>query len=439
MISAPAAAEARPSGGGGPSPQGIDVIVLGAGAAGLAAAAELSRAGRAVLVLEARERVGGRCHTRTMPGLAVPVELGAEFIHGEPRVTLELLAAARIPGVDSTRTQRYVENGKLRPVDLFAQARRATRATRVLQRRDLSFAAFLARQRLPRITRTLAIMMVQGFDAADPVRASARELAAEWNGALAAGSSQMRPLGGYGPLVSTLAACGARLQLQSVVREVAWKRDAVTVRGEFLGKPFRVKAPRAVITLPLGVLQSGAVRFAPALKSKKIALGRLASGPVVRVAMRFRTAFWEAHWPGVAFFHSPSAPFPTFWTPLPLHAPLLTAWAGGPKAARLAGKSRAELVGDALASVQSAFGGRLAPERELLGAYTHDWQADPYARGGYSYVLVGGGRAREALAEPLGDTLFFAGEATHCGGEAATVAGALESGLRAAREVLAAG
>ena len=104
-----------------------DVIVIGAGAAGLAAAAELARAGRSVLTVEARDRIGGRCDTRRLPGVAVPVELGAEFIHGRPEATLSLLKQAGIPPVDTTRTQRVLFDGKLRAVDVFAVARKAMR------------------------------------------------------------------------------------------------------------------------------------------------------------------------------------------------------------------------------------------------------------------------------------------------------------------------
>jgi monoamine oxidase len=115
-----------------------------------------------------------------------------------------------------------------------------------------------------------------------------------------------------------------------------------------------------------------------------------------------------------------------------MHAPLLTCWAGGPKAARMTGSSAKTLLRQALASVRSVF-----PDAEEPKAYLmHDWQADPFARGGYSYVKVGGTGARQALAEPLEETLFFAGEATDTE-QSGTVGGALSSGLRAAREVLA--
>jgi monoamine oxidase len=406
-----------------------EVIVIGAGAAGLAAAATLARAGRSVLVLEARSRIGGRCLTLRHPTLEAPVELGAEFIHGRPAATVALLKKMKTKAVESTRTQRMLWNGRLVSVDAFAAARAAVQDFHAS--RDLSFQAFLNRQSLPPLTRTLATMMVQGFDAADPRKVSARDIAEEW-GAEAIGASQARPRGGYGPLLDRLAAGGARLQLQTAVREVRWRRGRVEVRGAFQGQPFRASAKRAIVTLPLGVLQSGAVRFYPALNEKRFALAKLASGPVIRVALVFASRFWEKRFPDVAFFHSPQAPFPTFWTPLPMCAPLLTAWAGGPKAARLAGRGSRALVHLALQTVE----GVLQHEGSLAAAYVHDWRADPYARGGYSYVKVNGEGAREQLAAPLEATLYFAGEATNAEGESGTVGGALQSGERAAREAL---
>ena len=215
----------------------------------------------------------------------------------------------------------------------------------------------------------------------------------------------------------------AGVQSRSMSARIRWKRGSVHVEGTFRGKPWSAWAPRALITVPIGVLGS-------LVKEKRAALAGLASGPVIRVALAFREAFWEKQHPGVAFFHSPEAPFPTFWTPLPMRAPLLTCWAGGPKAARLTGKSDKQLLAAALASVGSVLG-KIEHPRAFRA---HDWQADPFARGGYSYVRVGGAGAREKLAEPLEDTLYFAGEATDIE-ESGTVGGALASGIRAAREI----
>jgi monoamine oxidase len=360
------------------------------------------------------------------------VELGAEFLHGEAKITHTLLRRAGIAAINASRSRRQFGSGRLRRVDAFAQAQRAVRGAHLEE--DVSFDRFLATRRVPAKTKAYARMMVQGFDAADPARVSARSIIEEWSAGGELGKAQPRPEGGYGALMDWLAAKlisrKVNLQLGAVVRELRWKRGTVRVKGTFLGRPFTVRASQAVITLPLGVLQAGDVKFVPALAPKREALRALASGPVIRVAMRFHEAVWEKRAPGVSFFNRPEAPFPTFWTPLPMRAPLLTAWAGGPKSAKLSGLSSARLIAEALGCVQKFF-----PDARLADAIVQDWRQDPYSRGGYSYVLVGGQGARDQLAEPLDGTLFFAGEATDTE-EAGTVAGALRSGMRAARQIL---
>jgi monoamine oxidase len=227
---------------------------------------------------------------------------------------------------------------------------------------------------------------------------------------------------------------------------VRWKRGAVEIEGVFLGRPFQVTAPKAIVTVPIGVLQlpesaPGAIRFSPALESKRAAVAGILSGPVLKVVLRFRTVFWETFDGGryhdAAFFYSVGTPFPTFWTSMPTRSPFLNAWTGGPPAAVLAEKSDAQIVQAALDSVQTMFGANLPDARaHLEAAFVHNWERDPFACGAYSYVGVGyNDTARRTLAAPLDDTLFFAGEATDTEGEAATVTGALQSGARAAREV----
>ena len=392
------------------------------------------RAGRQVLILEARGRVGGRCWTRRLPGISTPIELGAEFIHGRPDVTLRLLQKAGLAPVDSVRKSRAAEDGKLVPINAFAEAQRAVRDAVV--HKDVSFATFLARRRMRARTRTFAKLMVQGFDAADPARVSARSIVEEWGSGTSMGASQPRPAGGYGPLLEGLAAealgDGARLRLEAVVREIRWRRGTVEIESDFLGKRFVERARQAIVTLPLGVLQAGTVRFRPPLRDKRSALERLGSGPVIKAALWFERAFWEERSPGTAFFHAPRSAFPTFWTPLPARVPLLIAWAGGPKAERLPRLADENLIEQALRGARAVFG-RIPP---LAAALVHDWRRDPFARGAYSYVLVDGEGAREKLAESVADTLYFAGEATDTAGEAGTVAGALQSGVRAARQLL---
>lgn len=434
-----------------------DVVIIGAGVAGLTAARALVGSGLTVLLLEARDRVGGRIWTRHESDSAVPVELGAEFIHGQIPQTLQLLqeagsAPARTDGsywtLDHGRVQRRTE-------DLYGQIQTAVAKADLQHKPDIPFQQFLQEAQQYGLSADAADMarrLVQGFDAADPARVSTHWVASEWVSGGLLDAPQFRPLGGYRSLLTALAAKldreKVRVQLQTVVRTVRWSHGRVTVEGVFADQPFSARASRAIVTVPVGVLQlpqgaPAAIRFEPPLESKRVAIAGIVSGPALKVALRFRTPFWETLESGcfydVAFFNSVGTPFPTFWTAAPLRAPLLNAWVGGPPAAALSEKSDTDLIHIALDSVRTLFGDLLpAGGAEVEAAFVHNWQRDPFSCGAYSYVSVGHhGSAREILAEPLEGTLFFAGEATDTEGEASTVAGALQSGARAAREVMA--
>jgi len=429
----------------------FDVLVLGAGAAGLAAASQLSGAGFTVCILEARDRIGGRVWTRHEPGFPLPIELGAEFIHGRSPATIRWLAATRIAMVDVTGNRWSLRSGKLQPNDnaFMAMKRGLDRAPR--PKKDLPFAEFLegpARKHLSPAARELARSLVEGFDAADATRVSTLHTLKVWNGSGAADAPTFRPLGGYGAVLQGIAARvppqQVQLRLNSIVRKVRWERGHVVATVANANSLAEITAVRAVIALPLGVLQlhpaaEGAVTFAPDLIEKRGALANLGSGPAIKVAMQFGSAFWErvhrGRYGDGGFFITPHGRFRTFWTQLPNRAPLLTAWAGGPRAEQWSGESIDAIAAAALSSLQSAFGIRKLRD-ELRVAHFHDWQADPYARGAYSYVLAGGATARATLARPLQDTLFFAGEAADISGESGTVAGALQSGTQAATAII---
>jgi monoamine oxidase len=432
-----------------------DVVIIGAGVAGLAAARALAEAGRSVLLLEARDRIGGRVWTRHELDTSAPVELGAEFIHGQIPQTLGLLHEAGEAALSTDGSHWTLLNGKLqqRTDPLFEQLQQGMQKAEILEKSDVSFHAFLEQGERYGISKEAAELgrrFVQGFDAADPGRVSAQSIAEEWSSGGMLDSPQFRPMGGYSSVLTALAGKLDRgkvhLQLHTVVSVVRWKRGAVEIEGVFLDRPFEVKAPKVIVTVPIGVLQltegaPGAIRFTPALESKRDAIAGILSGPVLKVVLRFRTVFWEefdgGRYHDAAFFYSLGTPFPTFWTSMPTRSPFLNAWTGGPPAAKLSEKSDAEIVQAALDSLHTMFGDRLPDARaQLEAAFVHNWERDPFSCGAYSYVGVGhNDTARRALAAPLDDTLFFAGEATDTEGEAATVTGALQSGARAAREV----
>jgi monoamine oxidase len=435
--------------------------VIGAGAAGLAAARRLAEAGRSVLILEARDRVGGRIWT-----VDHETELGAEFIHGRPEATLALLREAGI-GVEEVAGERWVlRDGSLqrastlmgREVHLLLE-----RAARI--ERDMSVADFLERvvrddpSQRPAAARIQA--MTEGYDAADSARASIRALVQEWGGGASPGASS-RPRGGYGALIDHMARmldpARVDVRLENVVRIVRWSGEGVEIDVEEHGALRRHSVRKAIVTLPLGVLQAApgdpaAVRFDPPLEMKREALVGLSMGPTHRVALEFREAFWEkldgGRMRNAGFILTTDLPFMTFWTQLPERRAQLVAWAGGPAATRISADAEREgtrgdrdsdhgIAERAVESVRALFGSHLDAESLLEETRFHDWTRDPRSRGAYSYVNVGGESARSELARPVAGKLFFAGEATDDGGEATTVAGAISSGERAAREATAA-
>jgi len=182
--------------------------------------------------------------------------------------------------------------------------------------------------------------------------------------------------------------------------------------------------------------------------AKRKAIDGLVMGKVIRVTLSFRQRFWEALRPAhsygsgtleaMSFLFSQDDYFPTWWTQMPSKVPLLTGWSPAQCAERVSGQGSAFAVHQSLKSLSGllrvSFG---ELERLLADAYVHDWQSDPFSGGAYSYARAGAAHAPEELAAAVENTLFFAGEAAEISGHNGTVHGAVASGRRAARQLLA--
>lgn len=414
-----------------------DTIVVGAGLAGLAAAERLIAAGRSVTLLEARDRIGGRVMTAGHDG-AVPLDLGPEWI-GEDGAVHDLLAAAgvRLLRADGQRVQRVPGGWQSlddRPDSVGKLLERASKVAKADMALDDALATCCSAEEQASLTELFAY--VEGFNAADPSRVSLRWLI-EVEENQPADLSDLRSAEGAHRAVDLLAGnCRDKwdLRLETVVQEVRWRRGeakVITSAGASL------RAESAVITVPLPCFER--MRFDPDLREKRDAARLLEMGSATKLLLRFRRPFWRdiAELRDVLFIHAFDQPFPTWWTPLDPGAPFLVAWAGGPQSDRLGTGDTRALVTLALRSLAAPFGMREADLSALLvDHHHHDWNGDPYSRGAYSYACVGGTETYRTLAAPVENTLYFAGEATCGKGYNATMEGAVESGRRAADEVV---
>ncbi|HZI55266.1 MAG TPA: NAD(P)/FAD-dependent oxidoreductase [Verrucomicrobiae bacterium] len=415
-----------------------DVLIIGGGIAGLAAARCLTEAGVHITLLEARDRLGGRIYSHHE--VQYPVELGAEFVHGRPEELLGLAAEAGAPIVPVQGSFRRKVNGSWGDAGSLMAKVDHLFARMPADEPDQSFQHYLDRTGESEEVKQQAFRYVEGFHAANPALISVHSLIRDGRAEEAIeGDHQYRIASGYQHMVRAMMDRSdpenSAMVMNCVVKEISWRKNKVTVhtlRAEY-------NAARAIVTLPLGVLKSNSVVFLPALPEKQNASSFLEMGPVVRVSLCFSEKFWEQdpEMAGLGFLFTDDPQFPTWWSSNPLPYPILTGWAAGEYAMAHSGKSRSEIVHSSLQSLARIMGvdARLLGQ-QMTGAFTHDWQGDPFSRGAYSYAAVGGIDAAQELAAPVAETLYFAGEATNCDGYNGTVHGAIATGHRAAQELL---
>lgn len=427
-----------PSNGNEPSSASQRILVVGAGIAGLAAARELVRRGNSVVVLEARNRIGGRIWTTRAMG--IPVDLGASYIHGPLGNPISTLAKEfGVPLVEADEDNEMLYAAPHTPLT-EAQADAMDAETTAL----CGAIEQLGEQIEEDISIADALASVPGGKA--PSNGASWRLysdnVVEFGAELDRMSlffgrddeefagSDVFLSGGYDQIPRGLET-GLDVRLGHVVRVVEYDSGGVKIttdRGTFNGD-------RAIVTLPLGVLKAGTVSFSPALPaSTQGAIDRLAMGVLNKVVLKYAAPFWPEE--GFFFGHlgQPVGEFPEFLNVQGLAgAPVLMGLTGGDFARSTEQLDDESVVADAMTALREMFGATIPDPEEFQ---VTRWASDPFSLGAYSFVPVGASSVNfDTLALPVTDRLLFAGEATSRRYRS-TVHGAYLSGVEAANTIM---
>lgn len=429
-----------------------DILIIGAGAAGLMAAGTLTNAGKKVTILEARSRCGGRIHTINQGAFFEDAELGAEFIHGDLPVTLSLLREAGIAYQPAYGEMWHHKNGR------FDDEGRAVEGWQLLMEKlkiidkDISINEFLdaefAEDKYNDLKNSVR-QFAAGYDSADPDRGSTFALRNEWLSE--DDDAQYRVNGGYGKIVDYLEEAminaGGHIFLNSIVREIQWlpgKVKAITSNGAVY------EAAQLIIALPLGVLQGGKdqlgiITFNPPIPEQMGAINQMGFGAIIKILLEFDEPFWtDEQTESLAgkslqkmSFLLSEEEIPTWWTQAPEPSTVITGWLGGPPAAAKKDVPDEEILRQSLQSLSNIFKRDTEELRaKLVASRIVNWTNDPFTLGSYAYDTVNASAFREILRQPVDDTLFFAGEYLYEGPAMGTVEAALTSGEEVAKRII---
>jgi monoamine oxidase len=429
-----------------------DIIIVGAGAAGLMAAHQLSKAGKKVIVLEARGRTGGRILTITDTTFTHVVDAGAEFIHGNLQVTFDVLKEAGISAKETGGKTWIYKRGTLKQEEEMIEDWDVLMSRVKKVESDITLADFL-KNYLPEPEfeelRESVKSFAEGYDAADTTRTSTLAMKAEWSNQDQ--WDQHRSEGGYIKLINYLAeqcsSAATEIKLSSVVKEVRWRKDdvkAVTADGE------TYSAGKLVITVPVGVLQASAsapaaMSFQPEIPAVTAAIKQLGYGAAIKMILEFDHPFWNERRDSKGYrvkemgYLFTDAFIPTWWTQFPKPSAVLTGWLAGPKAGALKEAGDDTILELAIETLSEIFSAEKVVLKKMLTGYRIlNWTADPFSLGCYSYNTVESQEAKKRLREPVENTLYFAGEALGDGYDCGTVEVALASGKEVAGLILTA-
>lgn len=425
-----------------PGPAGtshqVDVVVVGAGVAGLAATAVLRRRGVRVALLEASSRVGGRAHTLHPAELGgEPFDRGAAWLHDADRNPLAAMARASGETLSDTETQRHrrlFTDGRLAtPAEEAAYASSYARFEATAHEAadspdDIDLASAVTCLRDDPWIATVETWEATLIAAADPRDLGVRD----WQANELHGTNLGVP-GGLGNFVArVLGPQAGEVELDTPVRRIV-RDHGVTVHTD----RGTLRAHGCIVTVSTGVLASGDIVFDPPLPaSHEAAIGGLPMGLLTKVALAAAGDDRLGLDPGcglrrrVPYMLAPVMSF-LAW---PYGAAYLVGFVGGPAAWELSLEGPAALEAFARRNLRDLLGSRA--DAAVGAAFVADWATDPWHRGAYAYARPGHAGARAALAAPIdGGILVLAGEACRTDGMAGTVGGAYLDGVRAAGEV----
>ncbi len=430
-----------------------DVLIVGAGASGLACAAELDSSSLRYMILEARSRIGGRVFTFQPENDEAAQELGAEFIHGSAKQTLQWMQKLQLSFYDACDEHLFMQSEKLTDVPkFFEHLDQLMPPPSALHKKDHTVKEYLEKKKGPALWKKMFASFVEGFHAADLEKIGVHGLlsAQEADEEGMNGVSMFRHVRGYDQLMKGIYQSLRQrevLRLHTQVRKIQWQRGSVKVQvqSRVTGKIESISARRIVVTVPIGVLQAQAkphsrIVWDPLPANLESALRGIEMGHTQRMIFQFRSRFWENVSEGkpVSFLHAgPEEYFPTWWSLAPLRQGQLVAWQGGPRALAMSQWPLKQKVQTALETLSRLTGRSVSfLEKELQTCRTHDWSLDPFSLGAYSYIKKDGYELAKKLSQSAQDTVYFAGEATCLDATRGTVEGALASGSRVGKTIL---
>jgi monoamine oxidase len=418
-------------------------IIIGGGAAGLMAAYELSKHKNHVIILEAKNRLGGRIFTTTDNNFSEPIEAGAEFIHGNLPLTISLLKEAGLNYHAIAGKMFQLEAGKFHQQKNkdahWGKVMKQMQQLEVDMTLDDFLNTFFKDDKYVELRESVK-NFAGGFDLADAAKASVKSLAREWNEEM---EKQYRIDGGYMQLINYLETeCrknGCIINTNCCVKKINWQKDEVNI-NTMCSRFF--KGNKIIITVPVSVLQAkddneNYIEFAPSIPQHIKAAKNIGFGTVIKILLEFSEAFWKQQSNNVGFIFT-SQKIPTWWTQLPSDNAILTGWVGGEKAVALRDKTNEEILDIALQSLSNAFAiNKDDLQLKLKASSVYNWYKEPDINGGYSYNTLESVAAKKILRQPVDDIIFFCGEALFEGTPVATVEAALDSGRKTASTVLA--